>query len=363
MTRMVPLDPADPDPRVLAEAATTLRSGGLVAFPTETVYGLGADATDPTAVKALFEAKGRPAHDPVIVHVADPAEMDRVAAHVPPVARALAESFWPGPLTLVLDRGPEIPDAVTAGGPTVAVRCPDHPLALALIRAAARPLAAPSANRFSRTSPTTAAHVHHDLAGRIDLILDGGPARVGVESTVLDLTVTPPRILRAGGVPLEALRRVVPDVVLAPRTEPTEGAAALPSPGLMDRHYAPDTPLHLLEGSDEAVRAALAAELDSGGPWREGAAELDAGGRGPAERIGLLLPTEDLDALGWPRVPSQDLGSLHDPETMARRLYQALRELDGQGLDRILTRQVPAAGLGRAIRDRLRRAAAVVRRV
>ncbi len=332
-----------PDSATIARAAEFLRAGGLVAFPTETVYGLGANALDARAVAGIFAAKQRPATDPMIVHVAAPAEAARVAADLPGPAARLMDRFWPGPLTLVLPRGAAVPPIVTAGGETVAVRCPAHPVALALIRAAGMPLAAPSANRFSHTSPTTAAHVWHDLAGRIDLILDAGPTAIGVESTVLDLTASVPTVLRPGGVPLEALRSLLDAVELA--SEPGDGEP-LRSPGQLERHYAPRAELRLFAGPDVAVRAAL----------HQAALTALAAGRTPA----LLLATEDLPALDLPGVPAIAVGRLTEPAAVARQLYRALRDQDRPGVDLILARAFPEVGLGLAVSDRLRRAASRV---
>src|SRR5258708_2132264 len=222
-TLVLPVTPDTMPTDAIARAAQILREGGLVAFPTETVYGLGADATNPAAVESIFAAKDRPHSDPLIVHIADSDGLWQVAAEAPPAAQALAARFWPGPLTLVLPRAAGIPASVAAGGATVGVRVPRHPVALALLRAVGVPVAAPSANRFMHTSPTTAAHVLADLDGRIDCVLDGGPCEVGVESTVLDLTSDPPRVLRPGGVTLEALREGLPEVE-GPRGTAGEGA-------------------------------------------------------------------------------------------------------------------------------------------
>src|SRR5512133_768452 len=241
--------PADyPNPNAIAEAAETIRNGGLVAFPTETVYGLGANALDVDAVGRIFTAKGRPAADPLIVHLSGLDQITRVVRSVSPEAQKLAETFWPGPLTLILPKRPAVPDLVTSELDTVAVRVPNHPVALALIQAAGVPIAAPSANRFGHTSPTTAKHVLHDLDGRIDIILDGGSASIGVESTVLDLSTTPPRILRPGGVTREMLESVIgPVTVLGQRKKPELG---LPSPGLLEKHYAPHAEMILFSGDN-----------------------------------------------------------------------------------------------------------------
>lgn len=344
-TLVLPVTPDDMPDDAIARAAQILREGGLVAFPTETVYGLGADATNPTAVERIFAAKDRPHSDPLIVHIADSDGLWQVAAEAPPAARALAARFWPGPLTLVLPRAAGIPASVAAGGATVGVRVPRHPVALALLRAVGVPVAAPSANRFMHTSPTTAAHVLADLDGRIDCVLDGGPCEVGVESTVLDLTSEPPRVLRPGGVTLEALREVLPGME-GPRETAGEGATTgTPklAPGQMERHYAPRTRLVVFDVTGPAALEALRAEAKA------------ALARG--ERVGALLADDEVGALAGLSVAHVSLGSGGDLAAISRRLYAALRELDGQGLDVMLAHTYGREGLGLALWDRLRRAA------
>ena len=341
MTEVLHVDPARPDTRQIARAAACLRAGGLVAFPTETVYGLGAHALDRAAVRRIFEAKDRPANDPLIVHVSGIGDLPPLVTHVPDTARELASHFWPGPLTLVLRRSSAVPDDVTAGLDTVAIRVPAHPVAGALLEAARIPVAAPSANLFSRPSPTKAAHVLDDLEGRIDMVIDAGPTAHGIESTVLDLTVDPPVVLRPGAVSLEQLRQILP----AARFRDTAGLASgpLPSPGLLTRHYAPRTPLSLYTGDAAAVRRALLADAH---------AALAAG-----QRVGVLGTREQLDSVrGLPAVVT-DLGSDRDAPAIASRLYAALRELDAAGVDVILAHDfTDQGGLWRALRDRLRRA-------
>src|SRR5262245_24011117 len=237
MTDVIRVDPAHPDAATLARAADCLRRGGLVAFPTETVYGLGVHAPDRPAVPRLFEAKGRPANDPLIVHVDAVERVHALVRTMPDAVAALSARFWPGPLTLVLPRSARVPDEVTAGLDTVGVRVPAHPVARALLMAAGIPVAAPSANLFSRPSPTRASHVLDDLGGRIDLIVDGGATEVGVESTVLDLTRDVPTILRPGAVSREMLRAILPRVEQrSPAASPSD---AMPSPGILDRHTPP----------------------------------------------------------------------------------------------------------------------------
>ena len=342
VTDIVSVDPVQPEKRAIARAAACLRRGGLVAFPTETVYGLGANALDRRAVRRIFEAKGRPANDPLIVHVTGASDLASLTVSLPGAAGRLAARFWPGPLTLVLQRDPRVPDEVTAGLSTVAVRVPAHPVARALLAAAQVPVAAPSANLFSRPSPTRASHVLDDLGGRIDMILDAGPTTLGVESTVLDLTAEPPAILRPGAVTIEQLREMIPDVGLRTAGEPA--GDVLPSPGLLSEHYAPRTPMTLYQGEPVAAGAALR---------RDARTALDAG-----RRVGVLATAEQGALLDGLPVVIGDLGAESDIAAIAARLYAALRELDAAHLDLILAVDLSHdEGLRRAIRDRLRRAA------
>ena len=341
MTVVLEVDPERPDAAAISRAATCLRSGGLVAFPTETVYGLGVHALDPVAVRRLFSAKGRPANDPLIVHVPSLAEARQLVAAVPAAASVLAERFWPGPLTLVLPKTPAVPDEATAGLPSVAIRVPSHAVAQALLRASGIPIAAPSANLFSRPSPTRAAHVVADLDGRIDMVIDGGPTPVGVESTVVDLTGPLPRVLRPGGVSLEALAAVLGSSPAAGSSIDTRGP--LPSPGLLERHYSPRVPLTVYEGAATHVIAAMSAAA--------AAAEREG------HRVGLLLL--DGDRVIAPRGETRTLGPAGNPEAVAANLYAAVRELEAAGVDVILAHGVAdTRGIGAALRDRLRRAAA-----
>jgi L-threonylcarbamoyladenylate synthase len=337
-TLILAVSPTGEPESALARAAAFLRDGKLVAFPTETVYGLGADATNPAAVAAIFAAKERPPNDPLIVHIADLDQLACVAADTPPLALQLAERFWPGPLTLVLPRATTIPHNVTAGGPTVGVRMPASLVAQKLLRAAGVPVAAPSANRFMRTSPTTAAHVLADLDERIDCVLDGGPCAVGVESTVLDLTTIPPRILRPGAVTLEALREVAPEIE-GPAT--SNAGAVARAPGQMERHYAPRTPLMVFAGQGGRALAAIRAEAETA---------LTQG-----KRVGALLPESEIEGLHGLDVRIESLGA--DLPAISHNLYAALRALDGVGLDLLLTHTYSDEGLGLALNDRLRRAA------
>ena len=321
----------------LARAAEILRGGGLVALPTETVYGLGANALDATAVTRIFEAKGRPAWDPLIVHIADEEMLSMLVEEVPEQARRLMKAFWPGPLTLLLPRSAAVPDVVTAGRPLVGIRMPAHPVALELIRRAGVPVAAPSANRFGHTSPTTAEHVLDDLDGRIDAVLDAGPAMHGVESTVLDPCQSPMVIYRPGAVTSVQIRDTAGAVTMfksGPLAEtPRE---ALPSPGVGLRHYAPKARLVLID----APLAELGAEMARW--WHELA----------GERVGVMLPAEvALPAEVEARV--FDWGRWAAPKDLARMLYAGLRALDAAGCTAILCPLPPAEGIGAAIRDRL----------
>ena len=336
--------------REIERAAAVLEAGGLVAFPTETVYGLGADAANPEAVARVFAVKGRPTDHPLIVHIGDANELDQWARTVPTSARLLADAFWPGPLTLLLERADGVPDRVTGGRPTVGLRVPDHPVARALLRAFAAPrqgrpagIAAPSANRFGRVSPTTAAHVRADLGDDVDLVLDGGPSRVGIESTIVDCTGPAPEVLRLGGISLGRLSDVLgvePAVTTEagptpaasdPRTaEPVGGARA---PGMLESHYAPHARVEIVDADGIAARAA----------------ELVTAGR----RVVVLAPSVVVD-LPADAIELEPAGPADD---YARVLYDRLRQADRLGAEDLLVVPPPPGGLGDAIRDRLRRAA------
>lgn len=335
MTQLLPATPEN-----ITLAAEIIRQGGLVAFPTETVYGLGANALDERAVQRIFEAKGRPAADPLIVHLSGVDEIGRVARQTPEIARKLAAAFWPGPLTLILPKQPQVPDLVTSGLDTTALRVPNHPVALALLRASGVPIAAPSANRFGHTSPTTAQHVWQDLEGRVDMILDGGAAPVGVESTVLDVSTAPARILRPGGVTREMLEALIgPVQVLSHKRKAEKG---LPSPGLLAKHYAPRAEMRFFTG--ENAQKALLEHLAQG----------LSGGR----KVGVLAANNEAEAMQQAGALVYRLGS--DLPDVARRIYAGMRWLDSQSVNLILCRDFGAEGLGLAIRDRLTRAASMV---
>jgi L-threonylcarbamoyladenylate synthase len=306
----------------IQKAAQLIQEGGLVAFPTETVYGLGADALNPYAVAEIFEVKKRPQFDPLIVHVADMRQADILVQKFPDKALRLVEKFWPGPLTVVLPKSPLVPDIVTASLPTVAIRVPNHPLAIELIRESGRPIAAPSANPFGAVSPTTAEHVRKSFGDRIGMILDGGPCRIGVESTVISFVGKEPVLLRPGGAPLEEIQALIGTVLVPPKT-----AGKPLAPGQLESHYAPRTPL---------VLASPLEVLPSG------------------KKIGLLAFQKPEDPSPFAVV--EVLSSHKDLKEAAANLFAAVRRLDEERLDLIVAYPFPDEGLGRAINDRLEKA-------
>lgn len=308
----------------IQQAANLLREGGLVAFPTETVFGLGADALNAEAVARIFAVKRRPRFDPLIVHVGGRSQAEGMVAEFPDLARKLADAFWPGPLTLVLAKRPHIPGIVTAGLPTVAVRVPDHPVALELIKSAGTPIAAPSANLFGRVSPTRVEHVAEQLGEHLDMVLEAPPCRVGVESTILAFDHGAPCLLRPGGLPLEAIESVAGPV----RRRPEKEEEPPESPGRLKRHYCPGTPLRRISPGEMPPPAGA--------------------------RLGLLSFCGTTPATGFATV--EILSSRGDLGEAAARLFEALHRLDTLGLDRILAERFPDRGLGTAINDRLARA-------
>jgi len=328
MMQLLSVDPRHPDAAAIARGAELLRAGRLVAFPTETVYGLGANALDAQAVERIYAAKGRPSYNPLIVHVADPELVTTVATDWPERAARLAREFWPGPLTLVLPKRSIVPDAVTAGLPSVAVRVPSHPVAHALLAAAQLPVAAPSANRSMMLSPTTGGHVARSLGDAVDLILDAGPTTVGIESTVVDLTSEQPVLLRPGTISLVQLEAVIGPVR---RASTSGGESARPSPGMLDRHYSPRAALFI---ASPARLAQVAERLRARGK-RLGVVVIDADA--PAESIVVRM--------------SRDAGQY------AAHLYATLHELDDAGCDAIIVEQVPDGPEWLGVRDRLARAA------
>ncbi len=312
------------DRQAIDQAAEIIKKGGIVAFPTETVYGLGADVFNPLAVARVFEVKQRPSFDPLIVHVANETDLERLVTEIPYDAEKLTKQFWPGPLTVVLYKKEGVPDIVTSGLPTVAVRMPNHPMTLRLIELAGSPIVGPSANPFGYVSPTTSEHVREQLGDQVDLILDGGPCEVGVESTILSFSEKKPRLFRPGGVTLEEIESIIGEVDIAPVKEETPSA-----PGMLPRHYAPRTPIVL--------------------DWGEKNLDLHK-----SRRIGLLAFKKPDPSQHFNHI--EILSKKGDLREAAANLFTAIRRLDDSHVDLILAETVPEVGLGRAIMDRLRRA-------
>jgi len=340
-TKVLKINAQEPDIVKIRIAARVIRRGGTVAFPTETVYGLGADVLNAEAIKGIYIAKKRPPDNPMIVHVAHKGKVYELAREVPKVAEKLMAKFWPGPLTLVLKRAKAVPDIAVAGLDTVAIRMPDNKVALALISESGTAIAAPSANIAGRPSPTTAAHVMEDLAGRIDVVLDAGATRIGLESTVIDMTSSPPQILRPGGTPCEELRRALGRVRLHPIVLSGKmHLARARSPGMKHKHYAPNAKVVVVEGTPSAVMKKVQ--------------ELAALYMKEGKRVGVMATDESESAYDADVVKS--LGSRTDLATVARRLYGLLREFDDDGVDMIIAEGIAPRGLGLAIANRLRRA-------
>ena len=332
MSKIIKINKNSPEVSKIKLAAEVIKKGGLVAFPTETVYGLGADALNEKAVKKIFKVKGRPADDPIIVHVADRKELKRLAEEIPEEAEELIERFWPGPLTLVLKKTERVPKVTTGGLETVAVRMPDNAIALSLIKEAGTPIAAPSANLFGKPSPTSAKHVEHDLGGKVDLIIDGGSTRIGVESTVLDVTSSPPVLLRPGGVTLEELKEVVGEILLHPAVKGRASKVAR-APGMKYRHYAPKAKLILVEGKPERVRRKIQQLLKK------------------FKSPGVITTNEKHSYNG----EVVFVGS--EAKEIARNLFKVFREFDERGVDVILAESISETGLGLAVMNRLKKAA------
>ena len=327
--------PADA-PNTVTVAAEIIRSGGLVAIPTETVYGLGANGLNEDAVRRIFEAKGRPQDNPLILHIAKAEQMEDFCEDVPRVAYDLADAFWPGPLTLVLKCKPIVPKRTTAGLDTVAIRCPDHDVTRAIIAASGVPVAAPSGNTSGRPSPTKASHMVEDMNGKIEAIVDGGSCGIGVESTILDLTVTPPRLLRPGGMPVEKLAQIVgeiavDDAVIRPMKEGEKPRA----PGMKYRHYAPKAPVTVLTGTGADTAAYIAEQVQPGD--------------------GVICFQEY--APMFPDCVVQPIGEEVDDLAHAQRVFDALRAFDGTDVPRIFAQCPPEQGLGLAVANRLKKAA------
>lgn len=342
-TKIIKIDIDAPDwDRPLDYAADVIKKGGLVAFPTETVYGLGANALDEKAVAGIFAAKGRPSDNPLIVHIADQRELESLTASIPSCASSLIYAFWPGPLTLVMPKADIVPEIITAGLDTVAIRMPSHPVALALIKKAGVPVAAPSANTSGRPSPTLASHVIEDLSGRVDVILDGGKVEVGLESTVLDITGAVPMILRPGGVTYEQLGEHLDRVGFDPSLLPGGRLNAPPkAPGMKYRHYAPKAKVLIVQGSfDRVVEKinGLVRQSEENGV-----------------KTGILATDESRDFYKAGRVIS--MGSRKSPATIAANLFESLRSFDGTDTRLIIAEAVDGDGIGMAVMNRLDKAA------
>ena len=323
-------------PDQIGEGAEIIRSGGLLAIPTETVYGLGANGLDPEAVRRIFEAKGRPQDNPLILHIPGADWLERYCADIPPAAYTLAERFWPGPLTMILKRKAIVPDVTTGGLDTVGMRCPNHPVTLQILTAADLPVAAPSANTSGRPSCTTADHVREDMMGKINGIMDGGPCAVGVESTILDLTVTPPQLLRPGGLPLEALEEVLGEVTLDKAVTGLLSDGEQPrAPGMKYRHYAPQAPVTVVTGDPAASAAYIQAHM--------------------GEKSGVICFREFTSRFAGHE--THDLGPAKDRAEQARRVFDALRTFDGTDVTEIWAQCPDREGLGLAVENRLKKAA------
>lgn len=326
---------------IIEEAGKILKEGGLVAFPTETVYGLGADALNEEAAKKIYEAKGRPSDNPLIVHIADLEALDGITTSIPPCTKKIAEAYWPGPLTMIFEKNDRVPYGTTGGLETVAVRMPDHDVARALIRAGGGYIAAPSANTSGRPSPTKASHVKEDLDGRIEMIIDGGDSKIGVESTILDMTVFPPMILRPGAVTKEMLEELIGDVDVDKTLISSDSRLAPKAPGMKYRHYAPKADLTVVEGSMESV----VAEIN-----RMAAQKIREG-----FQVGIIGTQETVDRYQAGDIKS--IGTREDERTIASHLYGILREFDDDEVNYIFSEAFAGEGIGSAIMNRLLKAA------
>ena len=340
-TEIIKISPQAIDAEAIARAGEILKKGGLVAFPTETVYGLGGDATNPDASHKIYSAKGRPSDNPLIVHITNMKALEEMVAEVPQTAYLLAERFWPGPLTMIFRKNEKIPYETTGGMDTVAVRMPSDPIARVLIDASTGYIAAPSANTSGRPSPTQAEHVAQDLSGKIDMIIDGGPVNIGLESTIVDLTEDVPMILRPGYITLEMLREVLGEVRVDPGLIAADSARKPKAPGMKYRHYAPKADLKVIEGDTDAVVQTINRMTEA----------LIA----QHKRVGIIATEETKDRYKQGDVIS--IGGRDDEEAIARHLYGSLRQFDELGVDAIFSESFQTAGMGQAIMNRLLKAA------
>lgn len=329
------------DRDVLEEAGKIIKSGGLVAFPTETVYGLGGDALNPRSARKIYEAKGRPSDNPLIVHIADFEALSLIVSYIPQSARLLAQRFWPGPLTMIFRKSGLVPDETTGGLDTVAVRLPNDPTALAFIKKAGGYVAAPSANTSGRPSPTKGSHVYEDLAGKIEMILDGGSCRIGLESTIVDLTEEIPVVLRPGYITVEMLEEVLNEVSVDRTILSAASGIAPKAPGMKYRHYAPKGELTIVKGGNKAVADYVNRKI------LEGQAE--------GRKIGVIATDETIGQ--YKACVGKSVGKRTDEAVIARRLYEILREFDGEEVGEIYAEAFESAGMGQAIMNRLLKAA------
>ena len=342
-TEYIKLNPASPDPQVIRRAGDILKRGGLVAFPTETVYGLGGDALNREAARKIYAAKGRPSNNPLIVHIADMEHLETIATEIPEKARKLASVWWPGPLTMIFNKKDIVPDATSGGLSTVAVRMPNHPIALELIRAAGGYIAAPSANTSGRPSPTIAEHVREDLDGKIDMILDGGEVRIGLESTIVDFTDEIPMMLRPGYINMEKLEEILGEVLIDPAILDENASENIrpKAPGMMYRHYAPKAQLTIVEGGETEVVDRILALAEQA--CREG------------KSVGIIAADETAES--YKGYDVKNIGSRETDKEIARRLFRVLREFDDEGTDIILSESFETPRMGQAIMNRLLKAA------
>lgn len=340
-TKVIKLDSDKPDVASLRPAADTIKSGGLVAFPTETVYGLGGDALNPESSKKIYAAKGRPSDNPLIVHISDFAQLESIVQEVPDAARVLANKFWPGPLTMILKKNPIVPYETTGGLDTVAIRMPAHPVALALIKESGCMIAAPSANTSGRPSPTQAEHVYEDLNEKIEYILDGGKVNIGLESTIVDLTDGEPTVLRPGYITVDEISSVLGSAKLDPGIISADSGIAPKAPGMKYRHYAPKGQITIVSGTDDNVRNYIRESADS--------AVSDG------KKVGII--TTDADAKWSDGVIVKLIGNKSDEDAIAANLFSVLREFDSLGCEVIFSEDLSTPRIGTAIMNRLLKAA------
>jgi L-threonylcarbamoyladenylate synthase len=339
---MLQVNSVSPEPEKIQAAAVIIQEGGLVAFPTETVYGLGVNALNSDAVLALFKTKNRPMDNPPILHIANTCQVYQLAKKVPKNAEMLMKHFWPGPLTLIFERSEIVPKESVAGLDTVAVRIPNHNIALSLIKQSGVPIAAPSANLSGKPSPTTAQHVYDDLNGKIDTILDGGSTSIGVESTVLDLSVDPPLLLRPGGTSFEAIKAVLPNAMLHPFVVSEQGVAVkcAHSPGMLHKHYAPNAEMLLVDGTIQAMITKINA--------------LSEQYRHEGKKVGILATDETQKE--YTAYVVKSMGSRSNLDIVANKLFKELREFNKTPVDIILAESIHLDGMGLAVMNRLRKA-------